>query len=1434
MIFNAKKFTSLILLLVLSFSFACSKQESSSIQDGEVRNQQEIERLEACSAVNFSKGVLLHLNVIMLFKCTKWDLEFPSLNLAIKKVPKASWDHFMGPIDKEFVENLSRRDRVFSNIRELDSKNGLDDLSRVLVALNETNFFDALNSLFDCAENPSLELCTGRDNIPSKKSLINIIKIVDSNPKEIQKASNLIKFINSSISGNEEKLRLEINKFITDPLFITIRLKLVDAIADKAKVGFSDEDRVFLSKLLLTGTTEQSSPWIHSWLNDSKMNRDKFKNLLEFPVITNPELIAEYKGLKNAYDDNFNCTVRPATNLNDLITFDFKSHLKDHVTILTNRDYKGYYDYASSLLIGLKTSVEVCEELEQNKYGFSFVKMMANQAQFLGERKYYDLFKFILSHTTVKGDQAKTFAENLYFFDMVAGNVFSSANLINEQIIKKTRDMYPLIYDLLKKIPVDAYLDLGELSKSVLAQSNDSRFKAVSDFWNFFTPAEKNFVFNFVDRHFEGDTQYLLLFDFYSRFLDDFAEVQPTFKEKWTGSEATEEMSYIALQDLFKNLAGKETLIDFKKFFGRDQIIKVLEVISNGNNINLRAKEELNYRKSDLYLARLRTDKYHFDITYTPKDAGNYDAKAVIDCMKVFSDIENGFYLLARKLPEVCSKVSEENIAFRVFSWLNEIENSYKEFKPTPDKDDSLFSEKGILSPYMLNSLIGTSKIIDSLLGEIDSVLPTKNGIRYLGESARYHLIDKGAVTLLDKNLKLVNQWMGVLPSKNILHRNAIIKEFSKESNFKYTNDVARNVSELMFQYGDWVRNGLLEKANNRIIGTYDPAQDCEKVINKFVAPFPCPTKEVVKKHSNNILKHLTASWEQDTGTAIGQLLKSVKPGEGIAIPLGTARTQKYRLTLKETMKYLYDTSDKTLKSNVNRQSTYFVNESNYYSNEILTTLERVEIVIRDVRFGNNYLGAAFLNAITHTDNYNGEAADRKKLMSQCIKIPVIRCARAMSDNDLRMANNALVAFDSLLDVNNGRGLDPKLNYGNFLKTFEQTLVGSSAKAAQEVQLLPLGDDVLVKHNGRLLSDMTMMTMWSNTARVLRDRVGRTREDFDKFIESEAFNRVDRSLLLGFDLNYATPAAEKLLKKLQTIPVGEKQNALDTTIDWVAGLNYNQTRLLEDTVAKLLLVGSYLGSPEIVFNKPAGSNPRFIRYKENNLYQIFLALEKIIDYYPTLKNNLPAGMLVIDALKPVNNALVFLTDSLASTKDPEKNTAYLVLNDLFNALQVFMFNELPDPSIINLKAKNAPAGLEILLGFISNPKFVDQSYVLIRDDYHYLDSLHQDKGAWFKVVGQNLKRLVDSSKVDLSPFRDYLTFSSKNAICLLRQKCRDNYQFDELASFLKYLGENTKTGESRLVKASKTLLVENFDQLQAMLDDLLPSLKIKDVRPPLR
>jgi hypothetical protein len=1416
------------------FALSCQKQKSPEIASEETRGSRELERLNACSKVNFNKNVLLYQNVMDLFVCTKWDEDFPHMYQSMHRISADSWDHIMGPIDQAFVSNQQRRDRVFKNIRELDSKGGLDDLSYVIVALNETNFFDSTRAMFTCVDNASDPVCeTRKGRIPEKKSLKKIISLIDTEPETIENLSQFVKLLVKALDGHKEELRTEINKFRASPLYVPIKLQLIDAIAKKAQNGFSDEDREFVGKVLLTGNQDGNAPWIYNWIQDMKMNRDKFRDLLEYPVLTNPQFVGEIKSLELAYDGGVSCSIKSNSSPNDLIEFDFKTHISEYVSVIKNKNYKSFFDYSSADIVGLKVSTEICRELENNRYNSNFIKLITHFSDFLGEKKYYDLVKFLVSNSTAKGDPDKTFAENLYLFDLVTGDIFTSGNALNTTIISSTRGFYPLVYDVIKKFPSDGYINLGEFLTAVGKKENDPKFKGVADFWSFFSPEEKNFLFNFVDRHFDKDIDYVMLFDFYTKFLDEIKDVQPLFKDKWAGTDKNIDMSYLAMQDVLTYFAGKDTLLDFKKFFSRDQIIRVLEVISNGQSINKAANEELAYINSDNYVLNTNSEKYVFKVGVIPGLDADYDSKAVIECMKRFADIQNGFYDLVRNLPAACSQVSEANIAFRAFRWMNAVENNYLTFKKSTDPKDSLLDSKGLLSPYMLNTSLGTAKLLDNLVGSYGSSVPTKNGITYVLNAANFYLNEKGGAPVVEKNLQWLSSLLDVKPELNIPHRNALAKTFSKEDNFNYSKNFFFNVGSLLEDYGTWVNSGAWEKAKNRSLGDYEPKNDCEKVINQVVTPYPCPTKEVVKLFGNDLLALLQNVWEKEQGSPVSKILKATKTGEGIEIPLEGKNPTKYRLTLRETLRYLYDTSDKSLA--VNKEKVKFTNEAGVTTNETVTTLERVEGVIREVRFDNNYLGVAFLNAIVHGNDYNEDVADRKKLLQKCVKIPGIRCGRLMSDSDLRMARNSLEFYDSLSDVNNGLKKEKSFDFGNYLKAFETSLVGSSAYEAQKAQFLPLKDELLKKHNGKILSDMTVMTSWSNAARVIRDRIGRTREDFENFINREDFKRVDRQFLYGFDLGTASPSAEKLLNKLRTIPQGETQNPFVHTVDWISSLNYNETRLLEDTVARVLVVGSYLGTPELVFNQK-GYSEKYkelsSRYAQNNLFQVFLALEKVIDYWPVLKNAFPADVKLIEVVKPVNTALYFFTEKLNATTDPQRNTAYLALNDLFMALQTTLFDQLPNTDIRSNLASTQ--GLNLILEMFKDKRLVENTYSVARTDYKFLDVFHQNNGAFFLAAGQNLKRAASTEQIDLTPFRDYLSFTTKKTVNTIGEANGPlNYHYDEPSSLIHYLNSKTDSGISYFMLLNQKVFIENVSQISDMIDDLFPCIKIKKVKAPL-
>ena len=93
-----------------------------------------------------------------------------------------------------------------------------------------------------------------------------------------------------AVSPTEEELRTEINKFRVADKFGSVRLQMVDKLMAKIKTGLSDEDRMFLSKLLSVGNKTADRPWLYDWLHDEKLNRNKFRDLVEYPALTVSQL----------------------------------------------------------------------------------------------------------------------------------------------------------------------------------------------------------------------------------------------------------------------------------------------------------------------------------------------------------------------------------------------------------------------------------------------------------------------------------------------------------------------------------------------------------------------------------------------------------------------------------------------------------------------------------------------------------------------------------------------------------------------------------------------------------------------------------------------------------------------------------------------------------------------------------------------------------------------------------------------------------------------------------------------------------------------------------------------------------------------------------------------------------------------------------------
>lgn len=308
------------------------------------RSIEDQERMAACGRVNFISNFAKHENIINLFTCTGWRRAYPDLFGAIGKIKGSDWDHIYVPIGKEFFDDRERRDRVFKYIKELDSKDGLDDLARVVTSLNETNFYDSLHVLFQCANTPDSKECKERaPNLLSKEQIKNIFRFMMIDSDLYAHSSNIIRNVVGAIGDDSEVIRTETLEFYKKTSFIKLRLSLVSRLLNTALKGITNEDRSFIAKIFFTITKEDGKPWLHRWFTNEKLTNDQFSRLFKYPVSTNPEFIKDSLALNNAFESRLMCK----TDLGEgNIEIDVKHHLEKFLSRLSHSNFKEFMEYA--------------------------------------------------------------------------------------------------------------------------------------------------------------------------------------------------------------------------------------------------------------------------------------------------------------------------------------------------------------------------------------------------------------------------------------------------------------------------------------------------------------------------------------------------------------------------------------------------------------------------------------------------------------------------------------------------------------------------------------------------------------------------------------------------------------------------------------------------------------------------------------------------------------------------------------------------------------------------------------------------------------------------------------------------------------------------------------------------------------------------------
>ncbi len=1351
---------------------SCFKQDTPEVISDQTRTTRDLDQLEACSDITFYEGFLYRKNLLNLFVCTSWDLKFVEMFKALAETSDQHWNDLVVPIDEMFFGDRGRRDRFIKYYQDLDRDDALDDLGRVITALTDTNFYDGLNALFVCAENKEDSACENREELVSKDEIKNLILLLNRDPRLILELSKIIDGFHFALGKDAEPLRREIVKFNNTTFFNKLRILAVSKFAQKYLNGLKQGDIDLLKGFFLAKEGSSNQNWVNSWIKRDDVSEDYLSKIVSFPVQEQPQLVRDIKVLNKLYNSDISCR-----DENLQLSIDIKSLVGNTIQYLKKDDIVKFFD---TLLMANESVVyarPICPDLTDakrvvNYYEYSgqrnvnhtidLSNILKYSVELLAKNPTIDLSKFILDLITYDHD---------YLMDFLGSDVFNIVNEVNKVVVENSEGFYKTSLTILKRTDEQIYYSLAYILNDLFSNSTSPDLKAWTKSWLFWNEQEQNFLFKFIDIHLDSNTDFVRLFSFYSLFLKEVSSDWERLGAYYNKDEETRERTYLALKFVLSKFHGSQILSDYKKFFSRDHILELLKVITSGGSFKENALSRLSIRNIDN-----QTPLVSPIVQLVTRN--ERDNSKIVDCARSISKSSSLFDLI-NSYPESCREVSEtyalDNISQGISIALGEFQESYPN-----NVVEHFFEVGGLLSPEMSMWMIASAVSMESHLSENGKDIGS-----VLGHLKTY-LLDIGngntkGVSILKSGLELIVNWLGQDPERDL--RSGIISELV----------LNKGRADEFYKKLPFYINDFEEWNKNYIQPVYEEREEfsCEKYLNTHVGKSICPSIDKAKENIDLLAKQLVKRHEVSEGIPVEYIIRAALPDGGVMIPLDGKKTKKKRLTLLETFNYLFDLSDKELK--VNKEKVKYRDrldgEKEYYT---MTTNERIDHVIRNVAFGHNYLGVQYLNAVVKGDDYSDVVKEKQRLMGICLNTPGVRCGKSMSKEERRMGKNAFWAYDGLVDVNNGNGLEERMKYGEYMQAFMFSFVASSALGAQEVKLFPLDDAELKKHNGKALGYFSEIAAFSNMGRVVHDRVGRTRAEFEGFITSPQFKRVNDLLLSRVSEKEIVEVAEQLFKTISS----DDQGALNDLVEWINKLSYNELRMVEEIVAKSIYVSTYLGSEKQIFG--FGDD---VNFSSSTSFEILYVANLLMNEYKQLKKSFGEEYTLKSIISPTLNAVSFIYQKLSNEESRKKY--WFLLNSGYAAFREVFYIR---------------GGITSFLENIVKRNRISSVYELVSNTYKYLVSVE-------RIGAENLSdtlRVSYESSVGAEALWSYVEGTTIRSFCSLEKEvCEENRNYDDL-NRIGYVLSRKENLKSTL----EWLLIDNKQAIINTTNDFFPFLKI--------
>lgn len=1355
------------LLFILFLITSCQKQSPGQLESDYEDSISEVRRSTACSKTTLAEDVFEFENTKNLFICTQWDKKFPKMFEALNEITSEKWNALLEPINERFLNNKRQRDEVVELVSELDRKNGLEDLSNAVISLSDSNFFKNTAELLRCAEKDA-DCEAGL----TKRELENFFKFFVVKPEDIESVATTMGAISTSFKNEGKTLVSNFKRNLSSPSFVLLRNAFLNEfVLEFEKEGFK-KDLEFYKRLI---HSDEEVGWLPTFFRND-LKRNQAIELLRFPVDTQPQMWKDIRLLKKMLTLSLPCTKGNQSNNFSVLV---NEHMNAFLKILFRSGHEDFVSHTIQSVLLLKGASETCKNLNEYRglisalggtgtleHEINFLTALEETSTFLNnEYAYYFVKNLNDSHPKGRED-------HLYLLEFFSKDVFASGVNLLRETRAGDEGMSGAIYDFIRSYPNEGYLAFNDLL-NILNQKDQVELNALVKAWQILGEEGRYFIFNFLDSHFKNDTRVPLLFDFYNAFLsvskDELAGLMALyFREE----NMTQTLS--AFREVFNAFAGDDLLPEFRVFFSRSHLLEIVRLLGTG-----RLPEDAQVAIADFFVPKVKS----FEEGKTLYN-GLFVKSESLSCLKSLSENEKNFFYLLQEIPTECKKSTIVDPLLDIFMTMNDFVGQRKKvvssYTPGP---------VGLFSGDSIRLIVATLKELDEGFSAYGSLVKLSDWLQ-IKDNRRYF---NSALTMI----KILNQ----KGDGNLL--NSFIKFYSKDSDFSSLTILFEALSQTLKDYKAY-RAGEIDLTAR----TYevDKRFVC-KNYHRDIGSRPCPDVSELETVYKRALSFLLRKNDENP-TALEQLIKMVSVDYGLPIPYESENPRFKRVTLLESFKTLYLQTNEELE--INREvveynpvplavDDYFTNEEWEVTSKQgkeapdefevkLNTIERVETVIRDVRFDNNYLGAHYLNAVAKAVDYNDTVDSKFGLFKTCV--PLKFCGKFMNKGQHKLGKNSKNTFKALYDVNTYEDW----RFGDYMQALLSSLVSSSPDKSQVSSIvrrrfLGINLDIpwlqrkkdLEFHNGQLLGLVAMVNGFSNSARVIRDRVGRDNSSFEDFVNSGQLEFIDSHLFRNYQSDIHLKDTGEVLELV------ESSGFLNSFLMYFSEVSYEELRLAEKLIFKGMYISSLIGDPELED-----------RFKRNSVFDLINFLRPILNDHKNISETI--NFRDKDTLLSLN----FLLDGIISAiENPKKKAIY---SRAINELVLFLKEN----------ADQVNGALEFHL----KDKLRAGKLIASLKDFNDLAAAIHESGDLMLVVNI-LDDLIKNPNINWKPLKEVLRSSSASFACTKDMACAPNPQEGELQAFIQFLTE--KDGE-RFFRAMDYLKDKKSKKVQDLFNKVLPSL----------